>query len=391
MFIAIFKRVAALFGPGGLVLSLLLWFISRPSSLYWLPVLRLIAPVFFGGMVVFLALRFGMRRLFYGATVLAMALFWVLMSRPDSFAELFIILCLDFVIFSLMPPGRKRRFDTAVRFSLLLLQFPLLALFLRKGDMITVALARWPNGFRLGGEGMIMAAIILFAVYFFFRSLREKDVQVAGFFWISVAMAISLGGEKALVTPEQVVYLIGPALLFVVCLEGAYDLAFRDRLTGLAGRRAMDDFLRRRRPPFVVAMVDIDFFKKFNDKFGHDVGDQVLAKVASLIALVSGGGRPFRYGGEEFAIVFPGLAPERVEAHLERLRGRVEDEGFTVRGKRKNGKGRGRGEGGRRVGLTVSIGFACGRRGEPAEAIMKKADQALYRAKSQGRNRVCGG
>src|SRR5258708_6206366 len=99
-------------------------------------------------------------------------------------------------------------------------------------------------------------------------------------------------------------------------VENSYSLAYQDELTGLASRRAFNDALLRLKAPYTIAAVDIDHFKRINDTFGHDTGDQVLRLVASRLARVSGGGEPFRVGGEEFTILFPGRAAKDVTDHL---------------------------------------------------------------------------
>jgi len=123
------------------------------------------------------------------------------------------------------------------------------------------------------------------------------------------------------------------------------------------------------------------------------VGDQVLAMVAALLGRVGGGGRPFRYGGEEFTVLFPGKDLKAAQPHLEALRAAVAEAGFKVRGtgragKTSDNKQKGR-DSGKKVSLTISIGMAQRdpNRKTP-QAVLKAADQALYRAKEEGRNRV---
>ncbi|KAF1013173.1 MAG: Diguanylate cyclase VdcA [Stenotrophomonas maltophilia] len=96
------------------------------------------------------------------------------------------------------------------------------------------------------------------------------------------------------------------ALLLVVAamLQESFNMAFRDELTGLPGRRAFNTCLQRAGSTFSVAMVDVDHFKHFNDTHGHDAGDDVLRLVAVRLGRVGGGGRAFRHGGEDFALVF---------------------------------------------------------------------------------------
>ena len=187
-------------------------------------------------------------------------------------------------------------------------------------------------------------------------------------------------------------------ILLVAMLQESHRLAFRDELTGLPSRRALDERMRALGPDYAVAMVDVDHFKQFNDTHGHDVGDQVLRLVAARLAEVGGGGRAFRYGGEEFTVLFPEAGVNDVLPQLERIRQSIEDYRMAIRGEdrpkseRKGSRRRGaREEQALEQGLsvTVSIGVAGpGRRsGTPAEVI-KAADEALYRAKQGGRNRV---
>jgi diguanylate cyclase (GGDEF)-like protein len=140
-------------------------------------------------------------------------------------------------------------------------------------------------------------------------------------------------------------------------------------------------------------MVDVDHFKRFNDEHGHDVGDQLLRMVGARLADIGGGGRAFRYGGEEFAVLFQGKDVDEVRGHLEALRRTIEGSPFTLRGL---GRPRVRPEAPapaadrQRIAVTVSIGAASADGHEPgAEEVVRAADQALYRAKQAGRNRVC--
>ncbi|MGE5128342.1 MAG: diguanylate cyclase [Sphingomonadaceae bacterium] len=184
-------------------------------------------------------------------------------------------------------------------------------------------------------------------------------------------------------------------ILLVAVLQESHRMAFRDELTGLPGRRALEERLRALGPEYTIAMADVDHFKKFNDTYGHDVGDQVLRLVAARLAEVGGGGRAFRYGGEEFTVLFPDVAPKQALPHLEAVREAIERYRMALREEQrpKNDKKGSRRRGARRteqsVSVTVSIGVAgAGKRlATPAEVI-KAADGALYRAKEAGRNRV---
>jgi diguanylate cyclase (GGDEF)-like protein len=184
-------------------------------------------------------------------------------------------------------------------------------------------------------------------------------------------------------------------ILLAGVLHESHRLAFRDQLTGLPGRRALEERLRSLGSTYVIAMADVDHFKSFNDTHGHDIGDQVLRLVAGRLAEVGGGGAAFRYGGEEFSVIFAGMTAQEAQPHLEAVRRAIEDYRMAVRGEdrpkqSKEGENR-RGETGaaKSLSVTVSIGYAApSAAGEPPAQVLKAADQALYRAKQGGRNRV---
>ena len=115
-------------------------------------------------------------------------------------------------------------------------------------------------------------------------------------------------------------------------IETSYVLAYHDELTGIRGRRAFNETLLSLDQQYAIAIVDIDHFKKFNDTYGHDTGDQVLCMVATRISKVSGGGQAFRCGGEEFAIIFREPSAKEAFDHLESLRQIIEGSTFKVRG-----------------------------------------------------------
>lgn len=184
-------------------------------------------------------------------------------------------------------------------------------------------------------------------------------------------------------------------LLVAALLQESHQLAFRDQLTGLPARRALEERMRSLGERYAIGMVDVDHFKRFNDTHGHDVGDQVLKLVGGRLAEVEGGGIAYRYGGEEFSVLFPGATIAQAERALEAIRASIEGYRMAVRGadrpRHADEGARRRGEGtvDKVLSVTVSIGVA-----EPANeqatprAVLKAADEALYRAKQAGRNRV---
>jgi diguanylate cyclase (GGDEF)-like protein len=191
------------------------------------------------------------------------------------------------------------------------------------------------------------------------------------------------------------------AILLVAMLQESHRLAFNDELTGLPGRRALQEAMAGLGPRYVLAMGDVDHFKSFNDTHGHDIGDQVLKLVAARLAEVEGGGRAFRYGGEEFTVLFDGATLEEALPHLQAIRASVEGYRMAVRGEdRPKEKEKGEKLRGpdselpeKLLSFTLSIGAAepdaAGSEGASTpDQVLKAADEALYRAKRGGRNRV---
>jgi diguanylate cyclase (GGDEF)-like protein len=213
----------------------------------------------------------------------------------------------------------------------------------------------------------------------------------AGALGALAACGLALDGVGRGLVPT--VFFVAAALVVAVAvIQDSYRMAFLDELTGLPGRRALMHELHKLSGRFAVAMLDVDHFKKFNDTWGHDVGDQVLRLVAARLAETGGGGRAFRYGGEEFTVLFPGKDATAARPHLEALRRAVEGSSFALRGRDRPSErpaepAPSQGEP-RRLSVTISIGVADGAAGGGPEAVLRAADQALYRAKEGGRNRI---
>ena len=168
-------------------------------------------------------------------------------------------------------------------------------------------------------------------------------------------------------------------------LDHSLELAVTDQLTGLHNRRYMTgqlEALMRRSvaggEPVAVLMIDIDHFKTVNDSFGHDVGDEVLREFAVRLASnVRAVDLPVRHGGEEFVVVMPDTDLEAARRVAERIRLHVAGSPFRVM----NGE--------ELLTVTISIGVAASSgAGDSSHALVKRADEAVYVAKSQGRNRV---
>lgn len=237
-------------------------------------------------------------------------------------------------------------------------------------------------------------ALLVFCIAFVLSAVSyvsRRSAIESGFFWATMSALFALiMGEG---WPVSTIYLTTAGLILVVSVvESSFGMAFRDQLTGLPARRALDEALLKLGNTYTVAMVDIDFFKKFNDKYGHDVGDQVLKMVGAKLGKVNGHGKPFRYGGEEFAVLFPGKQMDEAMPYLERLRKAIDATDFVVRGFGRKGKSERTGADGKfrkKAPVTISIGVAH-RNGSSVTPhhVIQAADQALYRAKKAGRNQI---
>jgi two-component system cell cycle response regulator len=163
------------------------------------------------------------------------------------------------------------------------------------------------------------------------------------------------------------------------------EMAITDQLTGLHNRRYMSRHLdnlvetaKKTGKPIAFVIMDIDYFKAVNDTYGHDIGDEVLKEFAGRIAAnVRGIDLACRYGGEEFVVVMPDTDVNFALQVSERLRKSIETTPFPISRDPK------------KLNLTISIGIAGSEgEGDSAGALLHRADQALYRAKRTGRNKV---
>ena len=336
--------------------------------------------------------RFKRHQLVIGLLVLFAAQ-QALIHSPDMFAAIALLLPLDLALLAWLT---ERSISSGAGRTVLIL---ILA------QMLAVPLLTRPELAHLapllqhtvGSPGWTwlrvpQPALLAFAAAFglvLVRFMVSPSIIQSSLAWALIAAFLGLNGGS----PARTVYLATAGLVLVVSLiETSHRMAFSDELTGLPSRRALTDALMRLPDLYAVAMIDIDHFKKLNDEHGHAAGDQVLRLIGSTLTRTEGGGRPFRYGGEEFALLFPGKSMDEALPYIEALRETIEASTFIVRARNrpKLKPKPARSSGGRgRVVITVSIGVAEPEAGgaEPEEVI-RAADQALYRAKRGGRNRV---
>jgi diguanylate cyclase (GGDEF)-like protein len=404
MISSVFRKLAGFVVPAAILVAAglcLPWLADLPSPwrelLPYLPLLTI---------TVGLLLSFHFRRGRVFSVLLILAAFywaeqtWVLEGRPDTTAHLvFRLLALIFPInitlFCFMRERGVLTIAGRMRLAFLILQGGMIAwLVMYHGSGVAQFLAGEIVHFPLpAGSTLSQPALFLFAPAFIIAAIRivmrQTPVDSA---LLAAMLAVTAVANWPATANLPVLFFTAAALTLTLgVLQDSHNMAFRDDLTGLPSRRALNERLMDLGRWYVIAMLDVDHFKNFNDTYGHDVGDQVLKMVAGKINGVKGGGQPFRYGGEEFTVIFPRRRLAEAIPHLEEVRKAIAAYRLVLRdsdrpqkvaqGKKQRGS-----NDGETVSVTISIGVAeSGDRSTPAE-VLREADQALYRAKRKGRD-----
>ena len=187
-----------------------------------------------------------------------------------------------------------------------------------------------------------------------------------------------------------ILFLSATGCVLLALLQTSHTMAFLDELTNIPGRRALMNTLRQlENQNYTFAMIDIDFFKRLNDSYGHEVGDQGLRMISARLTQHVRSGHLFRYGGEEFVLLYPHKRLEEVLDEIEETRELISTSDFLLRPKK-------------RIHLntlekypymasikiTLSVGVSEKTDNETGDDVMNIADQALYKAKQTGRNKT---
>jgi diguanylate cyclase (GGDEF)-like protein len=403
--VQILRKLFGFFLPGGLVFIAAFVCIRQGYVTPWLPQIERLAPYFILGIGFLLGWRFHRSRLAFVILLLILADRFLHYFGPGGVVGFgkaeevlyatAILLPVNLALFYLARERGMFNLRGLLKFSFILAQpVTVYSLFRENPDVFKYLHYRIVNLALLDRFYLPQPALFIFGgilLIFFIGSLLYKKPVLRGFFWSLLAIAAALHAEHS--GSGATLYFSTAGLIIILAvIETAYAMAYHDELTGLPARRSLNATMQSLVRHYTIAMLDIDFFKKFNDMYGHDAGDQVLRMVASHINRVGGGGKPFRYGGEEFTIVFPGKAKQDVLPHLEALRKSIAGAQFGLRGKNRpkiSPKKRIGGKNSKTVSVTISIGVAePGRNFGRPSAVLKEADQALYRAKKKGRNCV---
>jgi len=243
------------------------------------------------------------------------------------------------------------------------------------------------HGIAKASDFIVIVTLISLLFIFLISMLFETQSQKAPFWMLFSQMIPLLFLQES--NSFVLFCLIASWIAISALVHDAYRMAYIDTLTGVPSRRALEERFLRLGSNYIIAMVDIDFFKKFNDKFGHDIGDDVLKLVAKELSRVKNGGKAYRYGGEEFTILFSGKKKEDCIMALEEIREHIFRRGFVIRDKNRPEKAPKeiqKATSVKKERLSVSIGVAVSAKGKTPQEIIKIADDALYKAKESGRN-----
>jgi diguanylate cyclase (GGDEF)-like protein len=378
----------------------LVYFLVIQSQVFWLKqmvVVEQLLPVFFV-IVIVLASYFNRSRLAF------LSALWLLYFVSLSFAPpwsnwlikqgdwLMIFGCFSLLLFSLIKDRGVVSIHGFLRIVFIALAGGGAYLWLWGRELILVYAQESPKLADIQayiGNELVVTLCVLIILW---RTIKAADLVSAAIF-ISLLLWIADQYQLSML-PLSLTLILVSLYYFLVIMIDAYFLAYRDDLTSLPSRRALNQLALSLGRKYTVAMLDIDHFKKFNDTYGHDIGDQVLKLVAAKIGSVRGGGKAFRYGGEEFTIVFPRKTLEHALVELEVVRQAIQDYKIVIRQPQRktkqdrNAKPSNKNSNFKTVNVTISIGAAIRTNKQNFEQVLKCSDQALYKAKKNGRNNV---
>ena len=393
----------------------------RPFRFLWLPLLLIIGfhysapllrqlhtpwnqllpwlPLFLATLIVLLAWRFHSHRAALIAALLMLVQQWLVsdLATESLFKHLLLALIpLNLALLGFIRERSVLTLATALMISWFSLQAGILWLIYQFQPQLLQHWLQWQPAsidllpFALPYPFTVILVQLIAGLAVFLNWLKDQQLFNS---YLLVTLVTSVWLLYAPLSAAQSQWLISLTLFLwlVLLFTRSHDLAYLDDLTGLPGRRALNQRLQNLGRRHCIAMTDIDHFKRFNDTYGHDVGDQVLKLVASKLSQVRMG-TAYRYGGEEFCIVFAGKRVEQVMPALEELRETIEAVKMQLRsdqrpednqqGKKMRGKVSDQAN---TVSVTISIGVA--QRQSKLDTV-KEADKALYKAKAKGRNCV---
>lgn len=343
-----------------------------------------------------LGIRFNKSKVFFLSLMLAVSqfllangpkLFHDIAIQPDISDILSFLIPINILLFSLSKERGIFSLWGKIKFGILIVQALLVRLLLDppNHDLRNLISFKLTSASFISNIPVPQSSLLLFIILLAFLCVRlYLNPTLMESTLVGVTVMVFAGVlTRAHAAGPNLFFAAAGLLLVISLLETSHSMAYRDELTGLPSRRSLEEAMMKLGNKYSIAMLDIDFFKKFNDSYGHDIGDKVLKNVAASLMEADIGGRAFRYGGEEFTILFPNKSQAEVIPMLEELRKGIAKEKHSYKKKNKDKSAT------KKLGVTVSIGIAeKNERYRTPEEVIQAADKALYRAKKNGRNCV---
>ncbi|TWX55721.1 GGDEF domain-containing protein [Colwellia hornerae] len=383
-----------------LVTFALVYFFMVKSQVFWLKQIVIVEQL----LVVFLAVVIVFASYFNRSRLAYLSLLWLLYYGSISFSPpwstwlaqqgdwLTLFGCCALLLFSLMKDRGVISVHGLYRLVAISVVAVIVFVWLTMSEPIILFVKALPNLAEFSQVIRLELPLALSSVVIVWRAMIKADLVTSA---LAVSLLFWLCHQYQLIELPISLTLTLLSLYYVLVIAiDAYFLAYRDDLTGLPSRRALNQLALSLGRKYTLAMLDIDHFKKFNDTYGHDIGDQVLKLVAKKIGSVKGGGKAFRYGGEEFTIVFPGKSIDQALPELVAVCQAIEAYKIVIRHpqrktkQERNAKNAGKNNEFKTVNVTISIGAAVRENKQSFAQALKCADQALYKAKNKGRNNV---
>jgi diguanylate cyclase (GGDEF)-like protein len=384
------RRLVSLASPGGLILFAL-WALQQDESAR-ATTLRYAFHFCIGslGAAALLSWYHNYARVLCAAAVAGLTVWCFSRGVPAddiSLQAAALLLPLNFALLAMLKERGMVSLDGLLKCVLIAAQIFGVHLLAEERSPTVAGLLRWgkPDAWMPG----IAALAFLAAAHLLIALIARRKTNVdAGLLWALAAIFAGLCQWESEGALNLYFGGAGLILMFAV-LEHGYDIAYRDELTALPGRRAFNEVLQNLPRRYAIAMCDVDHFKAFNDTYGHDAGDQVLKNVAASLVLAPGGGRAFRYGGEEFVLIFKGRSAEEVKPFVEAVRESIAAMNLDLHPHKEIPPRDGIPLGTGAMHISISIGVADhSAERSSADIVLEAADAALYRAKESGRNCV---
>ncbi len=372
-----------------------------------------LTPFFLFGLVAFLGIRLNQTRIFY--TMVIFTILYISVHKPDL--EFLPVINYDYflrtiTVISILTFLFLFFFDERALFGVssflraTSITFTLIISYMIVTSEIAIFHSLFYNQWLTSFENWVLPDVIwlVFAGTSIFLLIdQDKSIYSFKVALVLVLLTLMLAINKSILVPLNTIDLktynaFAFTIIGFICLYSVYKLYWQnvyiDELTGVPNRRAYNEELKKLGRKYTIAMLDIDHFKKFNDNYGHKEGDNVLRYVAAHLK-DSSKSKVFRYGGEEFSIIYPGYKVKDVLERLEYVCESLSERKFYIRmseTKRSQKTEKDRGidiSDLKQVRVTISIGVAQRNdKFRTIDDVIEAADKALYQAKKKGRNQV---